>query len=181
MLRQNINNPDDQVAAALNTIGGFVASPFTGAVNDTVLLFAAASLVLGPPSYIVAANDANAGTSITIFKPGVYLTEFYCEGAGEPVDFVYGLSQDVAPAGLNSAPSFAIAGFLDVQRITYAAVVGTTPNVSIKSYVVVSPEQSAAGSIVRFHASTAAGAAPALDLLQATPFFKILRVNQAHS
>ncbi len=182
-LRQNINNPIAQISSAFNTVGGLVATPFTGAVNDSVLLFAAAPLILGPGGYLAANNDANNGTTVTINKPGAYTCVLSVECDEEPIDVVVGLSQDVAAAGLTNAPAFATAGFLDVQRTTYAGAptAGMRVPLQIATTVIVSPEQAVAGSVIRFHATTPAGAAPANAFVAASAFYVVQRVNQAHS
>ncbi len=176
-LPQNINYPLSLRSEIENT-GGLVATPFTGAVNDVVLLFTAAGTVTGPGIYITEVNDANNGTSVTVTKAGLYSYKLYFESF-QAADIVFGVSQDVAAAGLTGAPSFAIAGFLDVQASTGVAAEVSKP-LEIAGTFIVSPEQEVAGTVIRFHASTPAGAAPAAILVQATAYYRIRRINQAH-
>lgn len=176
-LPQNINRPLTLQSAITNT-GGLVVSPFTGAVNTSILLFAVAGTVSGPTSYITETNDANAGTSVVLFKPGVYEVRLYTE-IEEPVDVRFGISQDVAAAGLTTEPSFATAGFLDVQRATTAALAANAA--PITTHVLVRPEQSISGTTIRFHATLVGGAAPTDALNQAPVYYTILRNNQEHA
>ena len=177
-LPQDINRPLAQRSAIVNTAGGLVASPFTGAVNTAVLLFAAAGIVSGPTSYIVEVNDAAAGTSVVLRKPGVYEVRLYLE-ITEPIDVRFGISQDVAAAGLNTEPSFATNGFLDVQRATTALLLSNSG--PITTHILVRPEQSIAGTTIRFHATIVGGAAPANAFIAAGCYYTILRNNQEHS
>lgn len=176
-LPQNINRPLTLQSAIVNT-GGLVVSPFTGAVNTSILLFAVAGTVSGPTSYITETNDAAAGTSVVLFKPGVYEVRLYLE-ITEPVDVRFGISQDVAAAGLNTEPSFATAGFLDVQRATTAVLLSNSG--PITTHVLVRPEQSIAGTTIRFHTTLVGGAAPAAALIAAGCYYTILRNNQEHA
>ncbi len=175
-LAQNINLPLALRSEIVNT-GGLVADPFTGAVNDTVLLFAAVGAITGPAAYITEINEANNGTSVTLQKAGVYEVKLYLqEVASQTV--VIGISQDVAAAGLNSDPSFAIAGFLDVQSGTTG--VGQVQPMSLTTTIIVRPEDEVAGTVIRFHASDGANGAPAGSFTQAAAYYRIRRVNQAH-
>jgi len=177
MLPQSINQPlAERVGVVVRGVG-LVASPFTGSANDCVLLFAGSGAQTGPTAYMTVANSATAGTSVTINKAGKYRVKLYLEGGAEPIDVVYGISQDVAAAGLIGAASFSIAGFVDVQRTTYVGILITEP-MEIVTDIDVRPEQEGTGSVVRFHASTAAGAAPAADLIQAAAYYSVERINQ---
>lgn len=178
-LPQSLNFPLSERSEILNT-GGLVAG-FTGAVNDAVLLFTAPGVITGPtPAYITQANDANAGTSVALLKKGVYSVKLYLQGAGANT-VEYGMSLDVAAAGLNSDPSFAIAGFQDVQ--TLVGVAGTTAiPAEISSTIIVSPEdEGGGGTIVRFHATAGGDAAPgAGSIVVAACYYRIRRINDAH-
>lgn len=178
-LPQNINRPLSHRLAIVTT-GGLVASPFTGAVNTAVLLFANLGTVSGPTTEMVSDNDGDDGTSIAIVKPGVYQVRLYLE-ADEPIDVRVGISQDVAAGGLTAEPSFATAGMLDVQRFTTLANLANA--MCLSRNVIVSPEQSLAGvgSLIRFHATLVGGAAPAGAFVQAAAYYTIVRNNQAHS
>ncbi len=172
---QNINLPLSARAEILNT-GGLVATPFTGVVNDAVLLFTALGVITGPPAGIVQANDANAGTSVTLFQPGVYDVKLYLQQlAAQTTE--YGISQDVAAAGLIGDPSFAIAGFLEVRRSVSIAGQTAEP-LGISTTVFVNAAQAANGTVIRFHATDGAGAAPAADFTAAACYYRIQRINQ---
>lgn len=188
MLPQNINRPLDTRLEVFNR-SGLVASPFTGATSLTVLLFAGASGFVGPqgaiqvPSWVTAVNDANLGTLVTLIEPGTYQVDLYLEQVGDPVadtDVVYGISQDVAAGGLIAVPSFATAGMLAVQRNVSLEDIVPLP---ISAIAYVSPEQSIAGSIIRFHAALGAGGPPVDALTAGDPgaWFRIRRINQLHS
>lgn len=176
MLEQGINRPLTERSEITNT-GGLVASPFTGAVNDAVLLFLVAGTVVGVPAYISEVNDANAGTSVTLFKKGVYEVKLYLEQlAAQTSEF--GISQDVAAAGLTDDPSFAIAGFLEVGVST--TIAGHRRPLSITTTVLVQPEQEIAGTVIRFHATAGGDAPPAADFEQAAAYYSIRRLNDLH-
>lgn len=177
-LPQNINLPIAQRSELTNT-GGIVAG-FTGTANDAVLLFATPfTPQQGPPSYIVETNDAAAGTSVSINEPGVYAVELYIEPAGANTVH-FGISQDVAAAGLTTDPDFATAGFLAVgHAVSLAAAV--LPAL-LQTTVMVSPEQSIAGSVIRFHATDGGDAAPgAGSIIVASCYYRIRKINQLHS
>lgn len=169
----------------LNT-GGLVASPFTGSVNTAVLLFAAAATPTGPqgavaiPSWATSDNSATLGTSITLLKPGMYFVQLYVQQVAS-VDVVYGISQDVAAAGLlaTAIPAFATAGMLAVQRrVTIAGQTQTaTP---LWAIVPVSPEQSQLGSVIRFHATLGATGAPAVTQTAAAAWYRVRKLNDLH-
>ena len=189
MLQQNINQPLEHRVEVLNTTG-LVPTPFTGAVATTVLLFAGASTFVGPqgavaiPTWLTSTNDANQGTTVTIFKPGVYMVELYLEQVADAMagfDLVWGISQDVAAGGLTAVPAYATAGMLTVERNVSIANELVIPH-KIEVPVMVSPEQSIAGSVIRFHAALQAGGPPVDALTADTPgaWFRIRRVNQLH-
>ncbi len=174
-LAQSINLPLTERREIVNT-GGLVVSPFTGAVNDAVLLFSAAGVVTGPAADMVETNNANDGTSVLVRKAGIYEIKLYVEQtAGTTVTF--GVSDDVAAAGLNSDPSFAIAGFLDVQNSV--TVAGHTAALSVTTYAFIRPEDQS--SIIRFHATNGANGAPAAALTAKAVYYRIRRINQLHS
>lgn len=184
-LRQNINQPLATRLELLNT-AGLVASPYTGSASTSVLLFAGADAAMqyvGPqgavqvPSWITAISSATLGTVITIFKKGVYMVELYVEQLAD-FDLVWGISQDVAVAGLTAVPTFATAGMLTVERNVSVATETIVPH-QIAVPVMVSPEQEQLGSAIRFHAALA-GSAPPVDALTAgSPgaWFRIRAVN----
>lgn len=171
----NINLPIAFRSSIVNT-GGFVGSPFTGAVNDTVLLFQSAGDVTGPPSYMIEDNDADLGTSVTITSAGVYIVELHIEEAALQASTI-GISQDVDAAGLSARPSFAIGGFLAVANALSVAASAIPMNLTVP--VIVTAQQAGDGSVIRFHGSTSGGAAPAGDFNRDTPYYRITRINQA--
>jgi len=174
---QNINLPLSERRGIINT-GGLVASPFTGSASDAVLLFLAAGTVTGPTADIVETNSATLGTSVVITAPGVYEAKLYLQQV-PAVTVVAGISQDVAAAGLTGDPSFAIAGFIDVQ--TKVTIAGQTAAAwSITSTIFVPPELEG-GTTIRFHATDGAGGAPAVSLTQAAPYYSIQKINDLHA
>jgi hypothetical protein len=192
MLRQNINQALDSRVEVLNTTG-LVPSPFTGATSTTVLLFVGAPTFVGPqgavtiPSWLTAVNDANLGTVVTILKPGVYQVDLYIEEVADAMvgfDVVYGISQDVAVGGLTAVPAFATAGMLAVQRNVSVVNEAIVP-LPISTTVMVSPEQSIAGSAIRFHAALAGGGPPVDALNPAaddpSAWYRIRRIDQLHA
>lgn len=175
---QGINLPLSQRSSILNT-GGLVASPFTGAVNDTVLLFSAAGAVTGPAAFIVETNDADAGTSVLLTRAGVYVVQLYLQQAPTQASTI-GISQDVAAPGLAGRPSFAIAGFTDV--LDSVSVAAQNPSIPVSSTVEVDNDLVAVGgSVIRFHGSTTGGAAPTGDFNQANPYYRIRLINALHA
>jgi hypothetical protein len=189
MLDQNINKPLESRLEILNT-GGLVPTPFTGGTSTTVLRFAAASTFIGPqgavqpPSFATAVNDANLGTVITIFEPGVYIADLYVQQIADAMvgfDVTLGISQDIGAAGLTAVPSFATAGILAVHRNVSIANELIIP-LPVQAPFMVSPEQSIAGSVIRFHAALTAGGAPVDALTADVPgaWFRIRRENQLH-
>jgi hypothetical protein len=189
MLQQHIDRPLSARNEVLNTTG-LVATPFTGGTSTTVLRFNGAATFIGPqgavqvPTWLTSVNDANLGTVVTIFKPGIYAVDFYLQIVATAMvgfDVTYGISQDVGAAGLIAVPSFATAGVLSVGRLVTIATELIVP-VQVTVPVTVSPEQSIAGSAIRFQAALTAGGAP-VDAL--TPdvggaWFRIRAENQLH-
>lgn len=168
--------------------GGLVAGR-TGAVNDAVLLFAVAPVVTGSVDLVTAANDAAAGSSFVIRAPGIYAVELYVEILADALIPVLGISQDVAAAGLIGAAAFATAGFVDVMTpvIPVGTAAGAIVPVKISTTLEVTDIQARqvvggiTGSILRFHASTAAGATPGVGLQQAPPYYRIRRIADAYA
>ncbi len=184
-LPQAIDLPLASRNELLNT-GGLVATPFTGSGNTAVLLFTAAATPTGPqgavaiPSWATSANDAVAGTSVTILKPGMYFVQLYAQQVAS-VDVVYGISQDVAAAGLlaTAIPAFATAGFVSVQR--RVTIAGQSQTSTLLSAVIpVSPEQSQLGSVIRFHATLGATGAPAATQTAAAAWYRVRKINDLH-
>lgn len=175
-LPQNLNQP----LALRNEIrneGGLVATPFTGSVAIAVLLWNLAGDRVGPTDFMTELNSATEGTTVTIFKAGVYEATLRLEQAASQ-DTFYGISQDGVDAVRLTTPTFANAGMLDVQHsISAAATVRMLP---ITTDFVVRPEQEGTGSVIRFHAAIAGDAAPAGDLVAAGCYYTIRRINQAH-
>jgi len=173
---QNTNQSLSQVVEALNT-GGLVASPFTGSVNISVLLFTAATTLTAATPFMTAVNSAANGTSLTIFKPGRYSVELgLATLAG--VAPTFGISQDVAAAGLTGVPAFTIAGFTDVLPSLVPAA--TNIPIKITSELVVSRAQAQAGSVIRFHAALAGPAAPAASIVQTSAYFRVRNIGAAY-
>lgn len=188
-LQQNINQPLEARVEAFNG-GGLVATPFTGGTSTTVLLFTAAATITGPqgnvaiPSWITATNDAALGTIVTIFKPGFYIVDLHVQVTATAMagfDVVLGVSQDVAAGGLTAVPAFATSGMLAVERQVSIATETQIP-IDITVPLSVSPEQSIAGSLVRFHAALQAGGPPVDALIAGAggAWFRVRRVNQLH-
>ncbi len=182
MLQQNINQPLATRLEILNTTG-LVATPFTGSLSTSVLLFAGASTFVGPqgavqvPAWIATANSATLGTTVTITKKGVYMVELYVQQLAA-FDAVWGISQDVAVGGLTAVPAFSTVGMLTVQRNLSVATETIVPH-HISVPVLVSPEQEQLGSVIRFHAALA-GSAPPVDAFTAgSPgaWFRIRAIN----
>lgn len=175
---QGINNPLSEQRSFVNN-GGLQASPFTGVVNDAVLLFAAGGTQVGPTGDIVVANDANDGTSVTLNKSGIYEVKLYLEQLAATV-LEYGISEDVAAAGLVNDPDFSILGMLEVGNNT--TIAGQLQPIELVTTVLVSPEEEGgAGKVVRFHATDGANGAPALRFTQAACYYSVRRVNQLHA
>jgi hypothetical protein len=182
-LQQTIDRPLAARNEVLNTTG-LVATPFTGVTSTAVLLWTGAAGFTGPqgavqvPTWLTATNDANLGTVVTIFKPGVYSAFLYCQQVAS-VDITYGISADVVVGGLTAVPAFATAGMLAVaRRVTIAGQ--TQVGITLAAEIMVSPEQSIAGSVVRFHATLSAGGAPAASQTAAAVWFRIRKVNDLH-
>jgi hypothetical protein len=155
-----------------------VGTPFTGSTNDVVLLFTAAGTVTGPTADIVETNSATDGTSVTISKAGVYLVKLYLEIVAS-VTVVAGISQDQTTNLAGADPAFATPGVLDVQTTTLPA--SNLAAMSISRVIFVSPEDEAAGSVIRFLASDGSAGAPAASLTQAACYYSIEQINQLHS
>lgn len=168
--------------------GGLVAGR-TGVVNDAVLLFLTAPTVTGSVDLVTAANDANAGTSIVLRAPGIYIAELYVEILADALIPVLGISQDVAAAGLIGAAAFGIAGFLDVLTpvVPVGSAAGMIYPVKLTTEFEVNDIQArqvvggVTGSIIRFHASTAAGATPGAGLQQVPPYWRVRRIRDAYA
>jgi len=173
--RQNTNQSLSQLVEVFNR-GPLVASPFTGSVNDAVLLWANASTVTGPGAYATTVNSASAGTSVTLFKPGRYSVELGLASAAS-VPLSVAISQDVAAAGLNSTPTFAINGIVDVLRMVVPAAMNIPFKFTTELHVPRTAEQ--AGSIVRFHATLDAGDPPTNAIIQASAYFRIRNIGAA--
>lgn len=176
-LQQNISQPLESRVEFRNE-GGLVATPFTGSTNVAILLWTGAGARVGPPSYITETNVAADGTEITIFKPGVYEARLALQQATAS-DTFWGISVDVAAAGLTTTPTFANAGMLDVER----NISGVAENVmvNVTATFVVGPEHSINGRILRFHAAASGDAAPANAFIAAGCYYSVRRINQAHS
>ncbi len=176
--QQSINSPLSLRSAIVNT-GGLVGSPFTGTANIAVLLFTAAGVVTGPAAFYNEVNDAAAGTSVTLTRAGVYSVTLHLEQAATQATTM-GISQDVAAAGLNSRPAFTIAGFEDVWGSLSTAA--TNPSMTVTTPIYVDDALvGAGGSVIRFHATTSGGAAPAGDLNAAPAYYRIRLVNALHA
>ncbi len=174
-LEQDINNPLTEQRSFVFT-GGLVASPFTGASATAVLLFIAGGTQEGPPADIVVDNDADDGTTVTLNKQGIYEVKLYLEQLASVV-LEYGISEDVAAAGLTDDPDFAIAGMLEVGN-------STTPAANVfplELVTTVTVAQGELGKVIRFHATDGANGAPALRFTQIAPYWSIRRINQLHA
>jgi hypothetical protein len=188
-LQQNINLPLEARTEAFNG-GGLVPTPFTGGTSTTVLLFASAATITGPqgnvaiPTWITATNDAALGTIVTIFKPGFYVVDFEVQVTATAMagfDVTLGVSQDVAAGGLTAVPAFATAGMLAVARQVSIATETQIP-IKLSVPVSVSPEQSIAGTLIRFHGALTGGGPPVDALIAGAggAWFRVRRVNQLH-
>lgn len=167
-LPQSINQARFQDIGAFNS--GLVASPFTGSINDAVLLFAAANeSIQGPPEYTTVDNSVTLGTSVTLTKKGIYAVELGLSYLAAATLLVAGISQDAA--NLTADLLISDPGALDASgEISLAAA--TSGFLKLTTTVFVSPEQQAAGSVIRFHAS-AADAAPSAMLTALTTYYRI--------
>ncbi len=168
MLADNLNLDAQKVSGLLNT-GGLNATE-TGGTDDAVLRWNAAAAVTGLG--ITEATTAANGTIITIDRPGEYdinltgLTE-----ASGTVDV--GVSANVAAAGLNSNPEFAILGFLKViQPILTPAALQIPFTMNTKVFVIKGTAQ-----LVRFHATNGSDAAPDFSSTIAEFSYRITRVQ----
>ena len=177
---QNLNQPLDQEVAARNLTDGLNAAVI-GAVSTSVLRFNLAAVITGAtPAFIRATNDADLGTEVTILKSGLYSVKLYLQAAPGAFDVVYAVSQDVAVAGLTAEPTFAIAGFVDVQRTINTAVDAIVSSLELKTEIIVPHQAPGTGSMIRFHATGPAGISPLGDLVLATAYYTVERINQAH-
>lgn len=170
-LLQNMNQAHFQSLSAFNF--ALVASPSTGSTNDNVLLWAAGNqAVTGPTSWANIVNDAALGTSITINKAGTYIVELGVGLLAAAALLVLGISQDVAGAGLTDNLTIGTTGALDCTTpITIVDADLGFQKLTTKVYV--SQQQEIAGSVIRFHAGAAAGAAPATMLDVARSYYRI--------
>ena len=170
-LPQNLNQSRSQISSAFNA--NLAATPFTGVVSTSVLLWLVANeAVLGVPAYYTIANDANAGTTVQINKAGVYAVELGVAVIAAATVLVLGISQDAT--NLTNNLVIADVGALDASGLITIVDADVT-FFKFTTTVIVSPEQEAAGSIVRFHAS-AANVAPAAMLLAATSYYRVRRL-----
>jgi hypothetical protein len=141
------------------------------------------------PDRIEAANDANLGTSVIVREAGWYALELYVEILADALIPIVGISKNVAAAGLTGAPSFAIAGFLDVQQpvIAVASAAGVIAPLKITTIEEVTQLEASnvvggvEGAIFRFHSAIAAGATPGAGLVQATPYYRVKRIANSYS
>ncbi len=174
-LLQNINMARSLDVSAFNS--DLVATPFTGAVNDNVLLWQAANQAIGgPPSYTTIANDANLGTAVTLFKAGTYFIELSLAITADVTAFIAGISQDIVASGLTTAIVIGSAGALQATG-SITAIDADLGNIALSTYAFVSPEQEAAGSVIRFHAGVAGGGPPTIMLTAATSWYRVRRVG----
>lgn len=170
-LPQSINQAHYQSVGAFNF--GLAASPFTGSANDNVLLWLPTNeAVTGPPTWTAIANSATLGTSITLLKKGVYAIDFLITQLASIATLVAGISQDYTGA-LNAAIVMAAAnGALQVTGPNTLPA-ATQSNISLSTIALVTPEQEAAGSVIRFHAGLANGDPPTAALLQTSGYYRI--------
>jgi len=174
----------------VRAVGGFTTVR-TGTTNISVLNFAnnptVNGVVAGQAEYVTAANSATLGSSVVLRMPGIYTVQFFANIVADALIPIFGISQDVAAAGLTTAPSFATAGFFNVQPpvVAVATAAGCIIPVNITSSFEVTDRQAAqvaggvTGSIIRFHAATSGPATPGAGVEQATGYFEIRRTGPA--
>lgn len=155
-----------KITSAINT-GGLNATE-TGSTDDAVLRFDAAAPTIVGPGISVATTAAN-GTVITITHPGWYFVEF--TGVTKAATTVHlGLSSNVAAAGLNSDPSFAIAGMLEVLAPIVTPAANDTPFALRHCLEVLK----GTAQVVRFHATDGSDAAPDFSTTVASFSYRVV-------
>lgn len=179
-LRQSINLPLAGGRVSLSNLTGGLVAGRSGAVNDGVLLFVGGSVSLTTWGIAAPDNDADEGTSVRIFRSGVYMVELgLMVSAGATV--IAGISANQS-AGFTGDPSFANVGTLDVLSAT--TPVGNVAPIYIKTPVYVAPgragDANSGGVVIRFLGSDGAGGAPA-GIVQATAYYSITRVGTLYS
>ncbi len=174
-LLQNLNQSRSQDHSAFNS--DLAASPFTGSVNDNILLWQAANqVVTGPGADFTIANSATLGTTVQINKKGVYFVELGVALISAAAAVVLGISQDVAAAALTGNILIGTAGALVASSII-TLVDADFHFEALSTMVFVSPEQEVGGTIIRFHAGAAAGAPPTVMLAATTTYYRIRRIG----
>lgn len=139
-----------------NTIN---ATP-TGSTNDAVLRFnAAGTATEDDPGTFTETTTAADGTSLAIKKAGIYLFTFTATLTGA-VPVFFGISQDVAAAGLVNDPAFATTGFLAIADCLSVASNTAVCSLMATVYVSRALAASATGSVLRCHATNSGNAAP---------------------
>lgn len=156
---QRINLPQYPTQVAASSRG--IVAGFTGAVNDTVLLWSGVNDAIVPTASprVTITNDANAGTSVLITRPGIYLARLsLVVGVVGLPTIVAGIN--VGGAGLTVDPSFTTC--VALGRVVIITADDRATITLAASINVVSPGQTVP---VRFQASNGAGAAPAANSL----------------
>lgn len=168
---QNLNLDAQKVGSVVNT--GGVNATETGAVDDAVLRFdVAGPTIVGPVGDITVLTTANEGTIVTINRSGYYFIEF--GGATIPSGtLMFGISANVAAAGLTDDPSFAIAGFLEVlQPLVTGAATDNPVDMATELEVI-----KGTAALVRFHGTNGGDAAPVLTANIASFYYRITRLE----
>ena len=170
-LPQSINQAHFQSVGAFNI--GLAASPFTGSASDNVLLWAAANqVVTGPPAWTQIANSATLGTTVTLFKKGVYEVSLMLTQVASITGLVVGISQDYTGAQDSAIVWTAANGARLVSGLSTTPA-ATQINIPLTCRVLVTPEQEAAGSVIRFHAGLSPTDPPTAGLVQAAGAYVI--------
>lgn len=171
---QSINLPQYPGNIAAQNRG--LVAGFVGAVNDTVLLWDPAnqSIVPTADSGVTITNDANAGTSVLLVKPGIYVLRLslVVNVTGTPT-IVAGIN--VGGAGLTTDPSYTTC--VSVGRVV---IITADDQAGIELVATINVESPGQTIPVRFQASNGAGGAPAADsLVIADCAYAISRVDIA--
>lgn len=151
---------------------------FTGTTNDAVLLFNAAGTYTGPTGNITDSNivgpAANDGSFFSIFEPGVYAVELTVSQSGVASN-VFGLSLNVANAGLSAVPALATFGMTHVVPVISLANQIASATITAVYRITQNLARAAGGAIVRGHATEPDGTPP---ILLTAGIFNSIRIGK---
>lgn len=152
------NNPvlADPKSVRVDTLN----AAFTGVPDDSVLRFTNTTVIDGQAGDLAVTHAATTGTTIEVNVPGVYMATMILSVQGA-VTVEYGISLDVAAAGLTGDPVYATAGI--VARGLHVGVAALDAQICLSVPLVVTntlAAQSGTG-IVRFHSTDGSNAVPA--------------------